>query len=78
MAGSQGWDMTTRFTQAADEVAAGIGLIREGVPDAVKAFGSLALAATTSRALDAKTKELMGPGDQHRGALRGLRRLPHD
>jgi AhpD family alkylhydroperoxidase len=51
--------MTTRFTQAADEVAAGIGLIREGAPEAAKAFGSLALAATTSKALDAKTKELM-------------------
>jgi len=51
--------MTTRFTQAADEMASGIGLLREGAPDAAKAFGSLALAATTSRALDAKTKELM-------------------
>jgi AhpD family alkylhydroperoxidase len=51
--------MATRFTLAADEVAAGIGLLRDAAPDAAKAFGSLALAATTSRALDSKTKELM-------------------
>ena len=51
--------MIKRFTQAADEVAAGIGLIRENAPDAAKAFGSLAVAATASRSLDSKTKELM-------------------
>lgn len=51
--------MTTRFTQAADEVAAGIGLLRDAAPGAAKAFGSLALAATTSRALDSRTEELI-------------------
>lgn len=51
--------MGKRFTEAADQVAAGIGLIREGSPDAAKAFGSLAVAATASRTIDSKTKELM-------------------
>ena len=51
--------MTGRFSQSADDVAAGIGLIREGAPDAMKAFGALAVAATASRTLDAKVKELM-------------------
>jgi AhpD family alkylhydroperoxidase len=51
--------MAGPFTQAADQVFAGIGLLREAAPEAGKAFGSLAVAATTTRALDAKTKELM-------------------
>ncbi len=51
--------MSGPFTQAADAVAAGIGLIRDGAPDAMKAFGALSVAATASRALDSKTKELM-------------------
>ncbi len=37
----------------------GVGLLREGSPDAIKAFGALAAAATASKALDTKTKELM-------------------
>lgn len=51
--------MDKPFTQAADDVAAGIALIREGAPAAMKAFGGLGLAATAPGALDAKTKELM-------------------
>ncbi len=51
--------MAGKFTQAADEVVAGIGLIREGAPEAIKAFGALSLAATAHKALDPKTKELM-------------------
>lgn len=51
--------MTGKFTQAADDVVAGIGLIREGTPAAIKAFGALSLAATAAKALDPKTKELM-------------------
>ena len=51
--------MTQEFTQAADEVLAGIELIRQGAPEAMKAFGGLALAATAARAIDTKTKELM-------------------
>ena len=51
--------MTGKFTQAADDVVAGIGLMREGAPEAIKAFGALSIAATAARALDPKTKELM-------------------
>lgn len=49
--------MSGKFTQKADEVVAGIGMIREGAPDAMKAFGSLSVAATATQALDSKTKE---------------------
>ncbi len=51
--------MTAKFIRAADDVVAGIGLIRDGVPDSMKAFGALSIAATSSGAIDAKTKELM-------------------
>ena len=51
--------MAGRFTQAADNVVSGIGLMREAAPEAVKAFGALSLAATAQKALDPKTKELM-------------------
>lgn len=51
--------MAGTFTQIADEVVNGIGLIREGAPEAMKAFGALSVAATASKALDPKTKELM-------------------
>lgn len=51
--------MTGKFTRAADDVVAGIGLLREGTPDAIKAFAALSVAATAAKALDPKTKELM-------------------
>ncbi|MDP2449626.1 MAG: carboxymuconolactone decarboxylase family protein [Polaromonas sp.] len=51
--------MAGKFTQLADEVASGIGLIREGSPESMKAFGALSLAATADKSLDPKTKELM-------------------
>lgn len=51
--------MARSFTQVADDVVAGIGLIREGAPATMKAFGGLALAATATHTLDTKTKELM-------------------
>lgn len=51
--------MPGKFTQIADEVVAGIGLIREAAPDAAKAFANLSVAATATKALDSKTKELM-------------------
>src|SRR5690606_37053015 len=43
----------------ADDVMNGVGLIRQGAPDAMKAFGALSSAATATHALDTKTKELM-------------------
>ena len=51
--------MTGKFTQAADDVLAGIGLMREGAPEAIKEFGALSVAATAGKALDPKPKELM-------------------
>jgi len=51
--------MTGKFTQAADDVVAGIGLMREVAPEAIKAFGALSLVATAANALDPKSKELM-------------------
>lgn len=51
--------MSKDFKQIADDVAHGIGLIRQGAPDAIKAFGALSIAATATHALDSKTKELM-------------------
>jgi AhpD family alkylhydroperoxidase len=51
--------MERPFWKAADDVVAGLALMRDGAPAAMKAFGSLALAATAPNALDTKTKELM-------------------
>jgi AhpD family alkylhydroperoxidase len=51
--------MERPFTEAADDVVAGLALLCEGAPAAMKAFGGLALAATAPNALDTKTKELM-------------------
>lgn len=51
--------MSKDFAQIADEVTSGIGLLRQGSPDAMKGFGSLSMAATASKTIDTKTKELM-------------------
>ena len=51
--------MGGKYDQLADQVASGIGLLREGAPEAMKGFTGLAIAATTPKALDAKTKELI-------------------
>src|SRR3972149_5837019 len=51
--------MATDFKQIADDVATGVGLLRQVSPDAMKAFAALSTAATVSNALDSKTKELM-------------------
>lgn len=51
--------MEKSFTKIADDVVSGIGLIRDSAPATMKAFGSLATAATAPDALDTKTKELM-------------------
>ena len=48
-----------KFTEKADEVVSGITLIREGAPEAMKAFAGLSIAATAPKALDSKTKELI-------------------
>ncbi len=51
--------MSKDFTQIANDVIAGIGALRQGTPDTMKAFGALSVAATGAGALDSKTKELM-------------------
>jgi AhpD family alkylhydroperoxidase len=51
--------LTKDFKQIADDVMAGVGLIREGSPEAMKAFGALSSAATATHVIDSKTKELM-------------------
>jgi AhpD family alkylhydroperoxidase len=47
------------YVQIANDVETGVGLLRQAAPDAMKAFGGLAIASTASRALDSRTKELM-------------------
>lgn len=51
--------MTNDAVQLANEVSAGVRLLREALPEAMKAFGALAQSATATAALDTKTKELM-------------------
>ena len=51
--------MSKDFAQIANDVATGVGLLRQGAPDTIKAFGALSTAATASKAIDTKTKELM-------------------
>jgi AhpD family alkylhydroperoxidase len=51
--------MSKDFVQIANDVIAGVGMLRQGSPDAMKAFTSLSTAATASDAIDTKTKELM-------------------
>ena len=52
-------DMSKDFAQIANDVITGVGLLRQGSPDAMKAFASLSTAGTASNAIDTKTKELM-------------------
>jgi AhpD family alkylhydroperoxidase len=51
--------MSKDFVQIANDVVTGVGALRQGAPDAMKAFASLSMAATASNAIDTKTKELM-------------------
>lgn len=51
--------MAGEFTQLADEVVAGITLIRDRAPAAMKAITGLSIAATAPKALYAKTNELI-------------------
>jgi AhpD family alkylhydroperoxidase len=51
--------MSKDFKQIANVVMTGVGLLREGAPDALKAFAALSTAATATKALDTRTKELM-------------------
>lgn len=51
--------MSKDFAQIANDVMTGVGLIRQGTPDTMKAFAALSTAATAPGAIDTKTKELM-------------------
>ena len=51
--------MSKDYAQIANDVIAGVGLVRQGSPDAMKAFASLSTAGTAPNAIDTKTKELM-------------------
>lgn len=51
--------MSKDFADIAHDVTAGVGLLQRGAPEAMKAFGALSAAATASKAIDTKTKELM-------------------
>lgn len=51
--------MSKNFAEIAHDVSAGVGLLQRSAPEAMKAFGSLSLAATAGSAIDTRTKELM-------------------
>lgn len=51
--------MSKDFAKIAENVIAGVGLLKQGAPETVKAFSSLSIAATSANAIDMKTKELM-------------------
>lgn len=51
--------MSKDFVQIANDVMTGVGLLRQGTPEAMKAFAALSAAATSPGAIDTKTKELM-------------------
>jgi AhpD family alkylhydroperoxidase len=51
--------MSKDFVHIANDVITGAGLLRQGSPEAMKAFASLSTATMASNAIDTKTKELM-------------------
>ena len=51
--------MSKSFEELASDVIDGVRMLSEGAPETMKAFSTLAMAATASRTIDTKTKELM-------------------
>ena len=51
--------MAKDHAQIANDVVTGVGLIRQGAPEAMGGFAGLAAAATAAGAIDSRTKELM-------------------
>ena len=51
--------MSKNFVEIAHDVISGVGLLQQGVPTTMNAFGALSAAATASKTIDVKTKELM-------------------
>lgn len=54
--------MAGKYAQLADQVASGVGLLRESAPETTKAFVGLSIAGTAPKALDSKVKELIALG----------------
>jgi AhpD family alkylhydroperoxidase len=52
-------EMSKDFVQIANDVITGVGMLRQGSPDVMRGFASLASAATAAHAIHTKTKELM-------------------
>ncbi len=48
-----------RYQSTTDRISRGLAMLREDIPDTMKAFGALAQAATREGALDRRTKELI-------------------
>ena len=69
--------MSKDFAQIANDVMTGVGLLRQGAPDTMKAFGALSTAATSLQSHRHENEGAHGAGDRHCGSLRRLRRLPH-
>lgn len=51
--------MSKDFVQIANDVMSGVGLLQKAEPNTMKAFGAVSMAATASKVIDTKTKELM-------------------
>jgi AhpD family alkylhydroperoxidase len=51
--------MSKDFSEIAREVISGVALLQQAEPSTMKAFGALSMAATGSKAIDTKMKELM-------------------
>lgn len=51
--------MSKNFPAIEKDLTAGLGLLRQGEPDVMKAFAGVSMAAKKAKALDTKTKELM-------------------
>lgn len=51
--------MSKNFPEIDKDVKAGLGLLRQGAPDVMKAFAGVSMTAKQSKAIDTKTKELM-------------------
>jgi AhpD family alkylhydroperoxidase len=51
--------MPKNYVEIANDVMTGIGALRQGTPEAMKAFTALSNASTAANAIDTKMKELM-------------------
>ena len=69
--------MSKDFVQTANDVVTGVGLLRRGAPDTIKAFSTLSAAATAS-CHRRENEGTHGARDRHRSPLRRLRRLSRE